>query len=295
MENRWLDRKVSFYSSQYDNFGEPMTLREILFSLPDKDLETVRAIRNLDRSESGYELTKRKLKNGLRCYTPSALLSTKIKGRVTEVHRTGIMQLDFDCGGIKGYDIEELKRKIFELDFIGYCGLSCSGDGFYALALIADPTRLSEYATQCFLAFESYYGIIPDKSKGKKPENLRYVSYDANVLWREDPQPLRIRRFYQEQSKNRLNHTTNWSPVDHPTHIHNLLSEIKNAKKGHRYTTVQRVAYSLGGYGRPEYFNSIIDAIRINLAFTGEEDKYQKCAMACFRDGLAKPYVQNRL
>src|SRR5690349_5719420 len=177
----WLNKQVSLYSSHTDNAGRPVTLRSILFTqfaMPHKpkyqhkevnDLDTIIQLRNLDPSAEDYKAKKLKLKSSLQCYTPAGLLKSKQKGNVIELKRSGVMQLDFDYNDIKDYDIEELKRCLFDLPFIGFCGRSCGGNGFYALALIAEPDRLSEYAEHAFEVLLDY-GIKADTSKGKKVE-----------------------------------------------------------------------------------------------------------------------------
>jgi len=135
-------------------------------------------------------------------YTFSNIQSRK-KGNVIAIESTGIMQLDFDHSSIRDYDIKELKQAVFSLPFVGFCGLSCSGTGFYALILIEEPEKLSEYAEHCFEIFKTEYGINVDTTKGRLLQDLRYISYDANMLLRGNPDPLRIKCLRRnEASKN---------------------------------------------------------------------------------------------
>lgn len=104
------------------------------------------------------------------------------------------MQIDIDAKDCAGYDIEELKQAVFALPFIAFVSLSCSGDGFYAIAAIAEPDRQREYAEHIFNVQEQY-GLSCDRSKGRNYNDLRYCSYDANMLDRNDVEPLRITHF----------------------------------------------------------------------------------------------------
>lgn len=303
----WLDEiHTSLYKCQADNTGQVKTMREILFSqfgVPhdwfyrgssgwvtgrSTDLTIINKMRALDREAPDYKRKKVELKAKLQAYTPACHLKTKKKGEVQEIKRTGLMQLDFDYEQIKQYDIDELKQWVFSLPFIGFCGLSCSGDGFYALGLIAEPEKLAEYAEQCFKVFQSN-GIDVDTSKGKKVENLRYLSYDSNMLVKEDPEPLRIKRFIPKPTPVYRHHIVHRSDSDGLTKW--AVGEINRAQVGQRWPTVQKAAYTLGGQAGD--IDALIDAIRNNNAFAGEEEKYIKCARDCYKEGTLKPLIEN--
>jgi hypothetical protein len=284
----WLHTQVSYYRTHADNIGVVVTFDQIFYLRLKESIDTIEKIfqlRNLDKNAVDYKQRKLELKAQLPCFTPAAILQSKAKGSLIEIERTGIMQLDFDKDVCDQYDIEELKHCVFSLPFVAYCGLSCSGDGFFAMALIAEPQRLYEYADHCFKVFESY-GIKPDTSKGKRIENLRYVSYDANMLIKDDPQPLRIIPKSIQSSKKALN--KNKTLFKDSLLNHGLL-QISNAQVGQRWETVQRVAYTIGGTCNNNYLDEIKNAINNNSSFNGEEIKYFKCAEDCFREGTTKP------
>ncbi|MEJ7766543.1 MAG: BT4734/BF3469 family protein [Chitinophagaceae bacterium] len=232
------------------------------------------------------------MKKHLQCYTPAALLETKKQGILKVINRTGIIQLDFDYTDIYMYDVEELKRAVFSLLFIGFCGLSCSGEGFYALALIAEPERLADYAEHCFDILLKY-GIKADQSKGKKVENLRYVSYDSNMLIRENPKPLYVKHFKQKKIVTNSTSNTNQKLTAEELANERLIKGIKMLREvmeGSRWETVQKVAYTIGGLGNTGFFSTIEEAINSNSAFAGQESKYLKCAEVCFEKGFDNPY-----
>lgn len=299
----WLDKQVSLYSCLADNTGRPATFRDILFAdfaIPhnwffkhhklDKwlsgtynDLETIidLRIREMDKEE------KNMLKQTMQCFTPAALLKSKKKGEIEEVHRSGLMQLDFDYEAIKDFDIEELKQAVFALPFVAFCSLSCSGNGFYALVAIAEPHRLNEYAEHCFQVLKEY-GIPPDTSKGRNVNDLRFVSYDANMLIREEPEVLHIKRF--RQKKVFQPQMTTCQPVNHSSKIvSNSLEQIRNAVEGTRWRTVQKAAFTLGGLQDESLLSEIKNAIRNSSQFAGMEEKYCQCAVDCFTAGKEKP------
>lgn len=298
----WMNKQVSLYTSHRDNTGRPASYRQVLFSEFGNDFPVIYSLRQLQRdyevqkiSDMDYKIKKSDLKSKLRCFSPAALLESRAKGNVIEKSRTGMMQLDFDSEGISDFDIEELKQAIcYSLPFVAYCGLSCSGTGFYALISIAEPERLSEYAERCFQVFKNEYGIEVDTSKGRNPQDLRYISYDANPYWRENPEPLKIPHFrrkaqpksYYKPNGRPINKKGNDAIVDH------LLTQIRRAQVGQRFATVQKIAFTAGGLLKPEILPEIKSAIALNHAFVGEERKYLKVAEDCFRAGSQKPLIK---
>ncbi len=289
----WMHKQVSLYKSHSDNIGRAETYRDILLCHCAKDLPTLIEIGKLDRNAENYKTQKLDLKAKLQAFTPAALLASKAKDNVQVINRTGVMQLDFDNEAINEYDLEELKQCVFSLPFIGFCGVSCSGDGFYALALIAEPERLEDYAEHCFCVLLDY-GIKADKSKGKKVENLRYVSYDSNMLIRHNPEPLQIKNFRKlVEPKPKFNsHNTSINITGFKSNralIEKELAIIQSTQVGQRWGAVQQAAYTLGGLNEPSLISEIINTINYNSAFAGEEEKYYKCAKDCFIAGSQKP------
>ncbi len=192
------------------------------------------------------------------------------------------------------YDVEELKQCVFSsLPFIGFCSLSCSGDGFYALALIAEPEKLCDYAEHCFAVLLTY-GIKADTSKGKKIENLRYLSYDNNMLIREDPEILHIKHFNPKPAPKKIHAYTCSQKKFDSTHrlVKTGLQMVQEAQVGNRFPTVQKVAYTLGGLNDKSVLGLIEQTIKNSSQFAGEEDKYCKCAEDCFNAGIEKPLVK---
>lgn len=300
----WLNKQVSLYKCPADNSGRLVTMRDVLmteFAMehewfykaynPDRwisgvfnDLETIIDLRTKEMGKDEKVL----LKQTMQCYTPAAALKSKKKGQIEEIHRTGIMQLDFDYAAIKDYDIDELKQAVSNLPFVGFVGLSCSGTGFYALVLIEEPNRLNEYAEHCFEIL-NYYNIPPDTTKGRNVNDLRFVSYDSKMLIREDPKPLKIKSFKKKASpvvniqQSKFKATSNNGLINH------CLKLIAGASVGERWSTVQKASYTLGGLQDNSVLQQIHDTIKFCSQFAGLEDKYCECATVCFNDGKTKP------
>lgn len=289
-----MDKQVSLYKTHSDNIGKPVSFNHIIKASFGINMKEICQLRKLDISDPEYKIKAAPLKARLQAFTPAALLKSKATGKVELIERTGLMQLDFDYGEIKGYDLEGLKRAIFHLPFIAFCGLSCSGNGFFALALISEPERLSDYAEHCFEILKDY-GVKPDESKGKKIENLRYISYDANMLWRENPEPLKISHFRRKEAVKpvRTYKHSNYKIKSNDGLVKKLLQEIQTLQPGQRWPNIQRIAFTLGGLNKPELLNDICAVINFTSSFAGEEEKYLKCAEVCFKDGSQKPLIFN--
>ena len=134
------------------------------------------------------------------------------------------------------------------------------------------------------------YGIKADTSKGKKVENLRYVSYDSRMLIRENPVPLKIHRFKPEPQPKPVYAGTSGQEItaERPL-VKKQLALLLSATVGCRWQTVQKAAYTLGGLGDPALLDAITACIQRNQAFAGQEGKYLKCASKCFADGALHP------
>lgn len=292
----WLQLKTSLFCCAADNYGKQRTFHQILFSdfgvlhpwyfkdhAADKwvsgtsiDLDTMIDIRSGEATEEISEL-----KQTLQCFTPSASFSSKKKGAEKILHHLPILHLDFDYVD----NIEKVKQDMFRLPCVAYVGKSASGRGLFALILISEPDKLPEYFEHCYQVFK-YFGITPDHSKGKNYTDLRFISYDANALYRPYPIPLRIEKFYTPSKPEPRQFTT---PVSDDRLITWAVKQVQAAQPGNRFPTIQRVSYYLGGYGTG--LSEIKQAIRNNSQYSGVENKYLTCASDCFHAGKEKPLI----
>lgn len=295
----WLEEQVSLFESHkggtaYGKTGKPVSYHSALRTHPCNHISTIIQLKNLDPMHPDYTIMKKNLKSKLPCYTPAGVIGSRVAGKTEVISRTPIMQLDFDYQDICEYDVEKLKQRVFNLPFIAACIMSSGGYGFYALAVIAEPEKLAEYAEHCFNVLLSAYGIKADRSKGKNVTDLRYLSYDANMLIRENPEPLLISQFMPKpapaQSSNtnaRYNSTTAGEGL-----VNAELRSLSQVAIGGRWAAVQKAAYTLGGLGLHDVLYQINDCIENTASFAGEEPKYLKCARDCFNAGFQKPLIK---
>lgn len=281
-----MKQQVSLYSSHNDKQGGIVAIGEVLTSRFADNISDIIELRKIDHTSTDYLQSKREIKSRLQCFSPSATLINR-----KDVDKlTGILQIDFDAKDCEGYDIDELKAAVFALPFICLVSLSCSGAGFYALALIAEPDKQKEYAAHIFKVLEQY-GLSCDTSKGRNYNDLRYVSYDANMDWKVDVEPLRIKQFKPQISPKihcQDNYAIKHRKGNNGGIIASQANQVLTAQIGGRWQVVQQAAYTLGGYGAG--LEAIEQAIYSNPAFNGEEKKYLKCAADCYKAGQLKPF-----
>lgn len=282
----WLDTKVSFYGNGHADTtpGLALSLRQILLTEFVYWLPVIIQLKNLDPDDRDYEQKKRSLKRKLAAYALNGLESRR--GKV--LYHSGLLQLDWDFGSIKDYDIDELIKAVFDLPFIAFCGKSCTGRGFYAFATIAEPNRLRQYAEHCFLVFDKY-GIPVDTSKGRNYNDLRYVSYDCNMMIRDNPVPLKIKRFRNNPIQVSARHFSLRSNAK-DRRITKGLDDIRLAQPGRRFDTVRRVAYMTGGIPGTS-IDWIIEAIINSSQYDGYEDHCIRCARDAFNAGMKQPIL----
>lgn len=294
----WENLPVSFYKNHYDNIGEPATLRDALYWKFYPALNAIIEMRKLDPADQKYDEKKKELKKVIPLFAPSALLKTRgvtdeekkqgitIKDKVVSL--THLVQFDFD--NCYEYDLQELKAAIFSLPFVAWVSLSCSGQGVFALALISETDRQEEYVKHCQGIFKDY-GLPVDKSKGENVNDLRYVSYDSSPLWRDNPEPLHIKRFKAQQqqtikrAQSNQQFTGNRSAV-----VKRAIDDISTAQVGQRWETVRKWAYTAGGYQDKDFLGAIEQAIKNSSQFSGYEDHCLGCAADAFAAGINKPF-----
>src|SRR4030095_16397565 len=286
----WLDWTTSLFSCVADNNGRPRTFRQILFedfATPHEwfykrdrwingnsvDKDTILKIRS-------NQIDKSAAKQTLMCFTPSAYYQCKKKGAEILVHTNPILQIDYD--NLTDFDIDEVKQAIFDLPFVCCVSKSVSGNGLFAFILIEEPDKLKQYAEHCFHVFK-YYGLNPDTTKGRNYSDLRFVSVDENILYRESPTPLKIQNFYKppviEKPVYACNSTDNL--------IKWAVREVQLVQPGNRSNIINRVCFTLGGHGAG--LDQVVATINTSAQYQGEENYFSNIAAKSFSAGQLKP------
>jgi len=113
---------------------------------------------------------------------------------------------------------------------------------------------------------------------------LRFVCYDEKMLYREDAEPLTIHNFYKAPAKEYKSLPTlhNKSKL-----IQRAVNEILKAQNGNRSNTINKVCFTLGGYG--DGLDEVITAISNSPQYAGEESYFIYIARYSFSQGQLKP------
>ncbi|MBK7099535.1 MAG: hypothetical protein IPH58_15980 [Sphingobacteriales bacterium] len=205
---KWLNTQVNLYSNGQDVHGKVRTLQDILFSDFCENISDIVALRDLNHDAPDYQHQKRTIKNRLQMHTVAALLTSRAKNVQDRIKsQTGLTQIDIDKVEAQGYDVEEMKRFLFSFSFTCFVSKSCSGDGVFAIIAIDAGDNLKEAMKHLSEVLQKA-GIFIDTSKGGNYTDCRFVSYDANMLYREDAEPLKIRR--NKPVKNKAVYNTNF-------------------------------------------------------------------------------------
>lgn len=159
-------------------------LRDYLVSLQDYCKDDVLKLRQINDEREQKEYKKDKLIG----VTISALFGENNRTSDNVIQYNNLMCIDVDEEDNKvlfsQYDIEYIKQKIFELNFVYCVSLSCRGKGFYFIVPIPNSRDIDVYYTSMYYHLQKY-GINIDKHC-KDISRLRFISYDENILIKRD-------------------------------------------------------------------------------------------------------------
>jgi hypothetical protein len=176
-----LHAKVSWFNNYMDPApaGETTLLRWLTGSKLKEQVQQIRLAPD--------KATADKLKALLPAITPSGTFSRRTDKDL--IAHSGFICLDIDLKGnekIRNY--RQLKAQLSNIRQVAYCGLSVSGNGYFALIPIAYP----EKHLQHFLALEAAFakiGIRLDE-KCKNLSRLRGYSYDPDAYFNHYAEPF---------------------------------------------------------------------------------------------------------
>ncbi|WP_340106913.1 BT4734/BF3469 family protein [Rhodohalobacter sp. 8-1] len=171
----WLDACMDddTYKEKFDYFRTEFS-NQIQQGLPYPEIRAA-----LDKK--GYT----KFKRSLPLITVGAVCEGGRKDKHV-AHKTGWVALDIDLKDNPHlFDFEAVRREISKIVYVAFCALSASGNGVWALVKIKYPERQKEYFQQLEYDFKQR-GVLLDNSKGKNPNDARFLTYDANAFITDD-------------------------------------------------------------------------------------------------------------
>ena len=158
-------------------------LIEFLIPVQNYIKDTILELRNIknEKRQKEYKM------NNLCGVTISAILGEN-RNTNNVIQYNNVMCVDVDEEDNKElfskFDIEDIKKMIFELDFVYCVCLSCRGKGFYFIVPIPDSRYLEIYYTSMYYYLKRY-NIHIDKHC-KDVTRIRFGSYDENILIKRD-------------------------------------------------------------------------------------------------------------
>ena len=161
--------KVSFYDNiKANKHSEVFTLFDLLTT--DKFKERVEEIRRAKPDE------KKKLKAAMPAFTASGYFNPK-RQKESLLKHSGFICIDIDAqDNLQIANFVTLKQELKNIINVTYLGKSVSGNGYFVLIPLEEPSLHEDYFKAIQAAFD-HLGIVIDKSC-KDVARLRIVSYD---------------------------------------------------------------------------------------------------------------------
>lgn len=172
-----LQKNVSYYKNVADTTGLPVQLYSFLNSA--KHAGKVAELRAAVAAGAEAK-TIQALKLSLPACTISGLFAERTAAGLIE--HSGFMAIDIDQkDNTHLTNFADVKNELAKLKEVAYCGLSCSGRGYFALIRLAYPEQHPAQfeALQSILAG---WGLTIDKAC-KDVCRLRFYSYDAEAYF----------------------------------------------------------------------------------------------------------------
>ena len=163
-----LTRKITIYRNATDNVGREGTFEDFLKECF-ANSATIEKLRATDDDNE-----KRALKKTLPCATLSGVFAPT-RSTANLIEHSGLLCIDIDhC------DTDKVMEQLDHLNTICYLSRSASGQGVFAVFLLAYPDRHEEQFNSIADYLSRNYGIVAD-TQCKDVTRLRFVSYDADA------------------------------------------------------------------------------------------------------------------
>lgn len=104
------------------------------------------------------------------------------RGMQHVTHKTGWVALDIDGKDNPHLsDFSAVRDEVSKIVYVAFCALSASGNGVWALIKVKHPDRQKEYFQQLLHDFKAR-GVLLDSTKGKNPNDARFLTYDPDAF-----------------------------------------------------------------------------------------------------------------
>lgn len=281
-----LDVPISVFQNAIDTRPYPFTLAAWIEATRTENRHTPTLLR-LRQTKDDAE--RQVLKGTLPAATIGAVCEG---GRKTEnvTTRTGWIAIDADAkdNELKG---ERLRNEIARVDCVAYAALSASGRGAWGLVKVSNPDRQADHFEQLADDFKTAMGIILDESKGKNPNDLRYISYDPDGVFRRDAKTYtRLPAPKPPPTRRRLLSLTSAKASDAYARaaLNGELETLARTGKGSRHHCLIRAASKLGQLVAVGMLDEavVMDNLNAMAASIGLDGRREREVVRTIRDGL---------
>ncbi|HNX44135.1 MAG TPA: BT4734/BF3469 family protein [Bacteroidales bacterium] len=137
------------------------------------------------------EAEAKAIKSQLPAICPGATLDTRATGATPEqqnISYSGFAQIDIDLHDNPNMtDAAEVRDKLAQIPYIALTAISARGRGVWALIALKEPGKFTEYA-EPITEFFKRARVTIDKSKSKRPTELRYFAPDPGAILKNEYQ-----------------------------------------------------------------------------------------------------------
>lgn len=253
MKKSVLDTEISCVQNIYKQ-GQPSKVNLLSWLKSTKHKDKVIRIR-----QTADLNLKKELKKELPAITPSGLFSKELKQEHLIQH-SGLLCLDIDGkDNLHILNFYELKEQLIKVPQVAYCGLSASGNGYFVLIPINNPSQHEVLYRALIEAFEAQ-GLTLD-TKCININRLRFISYDPDAFFNHDAIPYSFHGSLSTVKVSRHTHHIQESKQCNDELAQKFISQITLTKVDITSDPEDwiRIAYafaSLGEQGR-QYFHEV--------------------------------------
>jgi len=152
------------------------TVYDLLITIPDILKGKIMQLRSLGYGSDRYKDRKKLFPN----WIVSGTYPIRQINDNSTVEWSNIMSVDIDKSDNKDIDLNEIRKKIFELPYVFAVLKSISGEGLYALLLVEEGQYTKEYYKYIVDLWKNLFGITID-SQCNNISRKRFVGYDEEA------------------------------------------------------------------------------------------------------------------
>ena len=153
------------------------TVRDLIVTIPEILKEKIMQLRSLGYGTDKYKDRKKLFPN----WVVSGTYPIKQINDNSTVEWSNIIAIDIDKSDNKENDLNEIRKKIFELPYVFAVLKSISGEGLYALILVEEGQYTKEYYKYLSRLWNKQYNLNID-TQCNNISRKRFIGYDEEPL-----------------------------------------------------------------------------------------------------------------